>query len=165
MAILKIIRTQIGLQMPPNAPLRQQAAKILKVDKNIRRLLDDMVETLEAAGGLGLAAPQVGFSQRLFIVKNGTVYFKIVNPSITVSEGLQDSPEACLSLPGIYGMVRRPARVIVRALDENGKPFELEGTGRLACVLAHEYDHLEGILFTDKAHVVRHVRTAIPSAP
>ena len=156
MAVLNIRRTTFG---PPAKSagdiLRQKSATVSKVDKSIRSLLDDMAETLMAAGGLGLAAPQVGVQKRLFVVRNGTEYLRFINPSVIAARGAQASPEACLSLPGVYGMVRRPALVTVRALDENGKSFEFEGTGRLAAALSHEYDHLEGILFTDKAYAVR----------
>jgi peptide deformylase len=158
MAVLTIIQTS-------EIDLRHKADKVQNFDKSIRTLLGDMAETLASAGGLGLAAIQVGVPMRIFVVRRGTEYIKFVNPTISGAEGRQDSPEACLSLPGVYGMVRRPARVIVDALDENGKPFRLEATGRLAGALSHEYDHLDGILFTDKAYMVRRFHVAAPSSP
>jgi peptide deformylase len=149
MAVLKILKAQ------ENEILRQKAIKVSRIDRELRTLLDDMAETLEAGGGLGLAAPQVGVGQRLIVVKNGPGYMKLVNPSILRSAGEQESPEACLSIPGVYGKVRRPAAVAVKALDENGKLFVIEGRGPLCCTLCHELDHLDGILFTDKAYQVR----------
>jgi peptide deformylase len=140
--------------------LRQKAVKVRKIDDSVRTLLSDMTETLASAGGLGLAAPQVGARMRMFVVKNGAGFLKFVNPSITRTEGRQDSQEACLSLPGVYGKVKRPSKVTIRALDEFGRPFELEATGRMACTLSHEYDHLDGILFIDRASTCR--RTDAP---
>jgi peptide deformylase len=139
--------------------LRQKAGKVVIVDSKVQTLLDDMADTLKSVGGLGLAAPQVGAAQRLFVVNTGNDMIKFVNPVIIKSEGEQVSFEACLSLPGVYAKVKRPERVVVRALDEHAKPFELDAIGQLACTLSHEADHLDGILFTDRTTQIRRLRT------
>lgn len=154
MAILNIIRT------PNNEILRKKSTVIIKVDQSIQTLLNDLTDTLRHEGGLGLAAPQVGSSMRLFVVRNDMNFIKLVNPSIANKEGEQISLEACLSLPGVFGKVRRPAKVTVKALDFSGKPIEFEASGQLACALCHETDHLNGILFTDRAFLVRRLAQA-----
>jgi peptide deformylase len=154
MAVLNILRAQ------GNDILRIKSGKVVRIDRKTQALLADMEETLLNSGGLGLAAPQVGVSQRLFVVRNGGAVMKFVNPVIVQSEGEQLSFEACLSLPGIFAKVVRPARVVVSAINESGKPFELEARDRLACAISHEADHLDGILFTDKAYQIRRLRTA-----
>ncbi|SHI12261.1 peptide deformylase [Sporobacter termitidis DSM 10068] len=153
MAVLKILRAQT------NGILRKKALRVGKVDNRIQSLLNDMTDTLRDAGGVGLAAPQVGVLLRLFVIRNGANYVKFVNPTIERTEGVQDSQEACLSLPGIFGKVKRPLKVVIKALDEYGRPFVFEGQGRVAAALSHESDHLEGILFTDRAYQTRHPST------
>jgi peptide deformylase len=145
MAVREIIKN------PACGILRKKAGKIDKVGKDILMILEDMTETLQHAGGNGLAAPQVGVSQRLVVVKKETTYIKLINPMIAESAGEQMSLEGCLSLPGVYAVVRRPESTIVRALDTGGKPFEMKAMHHLAAVFAHEIDHLDGILMTDKA--------------
>jgi peptide deformylase len=154
MAILNIIRT------PTNEVLRKKAHTVAKTDKFVQTLLNDLTDTLNHEGGLGLAAPQIGTLMRLFVVRSGMNSIKFVNPMMVETDGEQISIEACLSLPGVYGKVRRPARVVVKALNEHGNPFELEAFGQLACALCHETDHLDGILFTDRAYLVRRMAQA-----
>lgn len=154
MAVLKILRAQT------NNILRRRAAKVFQIDRNTRLLLEDMLETLKFSGGLGLAAPQVGAPLRLFVVRNGEQFIKFINPVIVRAEGWQISYESCLSLPGIFGRVSRPALIVVSALDEKGRPFRLEARDQPACTICHEADHLDGILFTDRTDMIR----ALPSA-
>jgi peptide deformylase len=130
--------------------LRKKTRAVESVNNRILTLLEDMVETMYHADGAGLAAPQVGILRRLIVIDVGTGLIKLINPVITEADGEQQELEGCLSIPGIYGKVERPERVVVKALDENGKPIALEGTGLLARALCHEIDHLDGILFIDK---------------
>lgn len=130
--------------------LRKKTRAVESVNNRILTLLEDMVETMYHADGAGLAAPQVGILRRLIVIDVGTGLIKLINPVITEADGEQQELEGCLSIPGIYGKVKRPERVVVNALDENGKPIALEGTGLLARALCHEIDHLDGILFIDK---------------
>jgi len=119
-------------------------------------LLDDLKETLAKANGIGLAAPQVGVLRRAVVVLETNVpegeqdyFIELVNPEIIETSGEQDGPEGCLSVPGVYGMVKRPKHVKVRAQDRNGKLFEVEGDGLTARAFCHEIDHLEGHLFLE----------------
>ena len=130
--------------------LRKRARLVESINGRTLILLEDMAETMYHADGAGLAAPQVGILRRLVIINVGTGLIKLINPVITEADGEQQELEGCLSIPGIYGRVQRPEKVLVKALDENGKPFDLEGTGLLARALCHEIDHLDGILFIDK---------------
>jgi peptide deformylase len=136
----------------PDPRLRTKAAPVTQVDDDIRRLIDDMFETMYAAPGVGLAASQVNVHKRIIVVdvseKRDTPY-AFINPTIDVLEGEQESEEGCLSVPGFYELVKRAQKVRVRALDRNGEPFELETDGMLAVCVQHECDHLEGKLFVD----------------
>lgn len=145
MAKRKIIESQT------DKILRTKAAAVEKIDKTILALLEDLSDTLKGVGGAGLSAPQVGIPLRLAVIKKGAGFIHLINPIIVVSEGSQNCFEGCLSLPGVFGKVKRPAKVVVKALDEHGNPFHLKGEKKLACTLCHEIDHLEGILFIDKA--------------
>ncbi|MBR7181170.1 MAG: peptide deformylase [Clostridia bacterium] len=115
-------------------------------------LLDDMIETMRAADGCGLAAPQVGILRRIAVVEveEGEV-IELINPEIIATEGVQEETEGCLSLPGRWGITRRPMKVTVRATNRKGKTFEVSGEGLLARALCHEIDHLDGHLFTERA--------------
>lgn len=133
---------------------REQA----KFDDRLHQLLDDMAETLIAANGVGLAAPQVGILRRVVIVLETNVpegedeqVLELVNPTIISSEGEQVGAEGCLSVPGEYGIVRRPMVVTVRAQDRDGNWYEYTGEGLTARCICHELDHLDGHLFTEKA--------------
>jgi peptide deformylase len=129
--------------------LREPTTPVAAVTDEIRRLVDDMFETMYAANGVGLAAPQVGRRERLAVIDVGTGPIAIVNPEIVAASGKQRGEEGCLSIPEIYGEVERAAQVRVTALDVDGEPFELEGTELLARCLQHEIDHLHGKLFVD----------------
>lgn len=132
--------------------LRAVCAPVKNITPRIRAILDDMVETMRAADGVGLAGPQVGVLRRLVVVETepGQVY-KLINPEITASSGEQEGDEGCLSVPGKSGCVKRPMNVTVKALDQDGNEITVEGSELLARCLCHEIDHLNGILYTDVA--------------
>lgn len=145
MAILTIVKEGDEI-------LRKKSRTVDNITPRIIRLLDDMYETLEDVGGAGLAAVQVGVLRRLFIVidENGKLY-ELINPEIIKTESEQEEIEGCLSLPGKWGYVRRPAKVTIKGLDRNGKMQTYTGDGLLARAFCHEYDHLDGVIYTDKA--------------
>ena len=137
----------------PDPRLRTKAKRVSRVDAETARLIDDMLETMYAAPGIGLAASQVNVHQRIIVVdvspERDTPY-AFVNPEIEVLDAtLQQSEEGCLSVPGFYEPVKRASRIRVRALDREGNPFETEAEGTLAVCVQHECDHLEGKLFVD----------------
>jgi peptide deformylase len=130
--------------------LRQETTPVATVDDAIRRLVDDMFETMYAAKGIGLAAPQVGRLERVAVIDVGEREpFAIINPEVVVAEGKVKGEEGCLSIPEVYGDVERASRVVVRALGRDGEPMEIEATELLARCLQHEIDHLRGKLFID----------------
>lgn len=132
--------------------LRKASREVVNFDKRLHTLLDDMAETLLNADGLGLAAPQVGVLRRAVIVDAGEEgLLELINPRIIHEEGEQEGGEGCLSIPGLYGIVKRPMSVIVKAFDRRGKAFERRGEGVLARAFCHEIDHLNGRLFTELA--------------
>jgi peptide deformylase len=131
--------------------LRRKAARVPEVDKPLIRLLDDMLDTMYAAQGIGLAGPQIGVSRRVIVVDAGDGPLQLVNPRIVQHEGLAVGTEGCLSIPSIFGEVERWANIVVKALDPQGDPVAYEADGLLAVVLQHEIDHLDGRLFTDMA--------------
>lgn len=129
--------------------LRKVSRPVTKIDKRIDTLIDDMLETLEDAKGAGLAAPQVGVLRRIVIVDVGDGPIIMINPEIISREGEQETVEGCLSIPGEWGLTRRPMKVKVQYTDRNGDDWEIEGEGLLAKAICHEVDHLDGILYTD----------------
>lgn len=146
MAIRNIIR--VG-----DETLRKHSREVTVFDKRLRQLLDDLGQTLREADGVGLAAPQVGVLKRAVVVIDDGEIIEMVNPQIVHTEGEQQDVEGCLSIPGKYGITRRPEKVTVRAQDRSGDFFERTGTGLIARAFCHETDHLDGVLFTD--HVIR----------
>ncbi|HIU25546.1 MAG TPA: peptide deformylase [Candidatus Copromorpha excrementigallinarum] len=136
--------------------LRKRSRPVDKVDDRIKTIMDDMVETMREAKGAGLAAPQVGILRRMFVAEPepGKLYY-FINPEIISSEGARDSEEGCLSVPGYGGVVERPERITIKGLDREGKEQEYTFEGFYASVMCHEYDHLDGILYTDKAKAVQ----------
>jgi peptide deformylase len=134
--------------------LRQRAEPVAAVDEDVRRLIDDMLQTMYAASGVGLAAPQVGVPQRVLVVdvnEPDVPAFALVNPELAESGGERvRAEEGCLSIPGVSDLVERDARVVVQGLDREGEPARIEAEGLLARVLQHELDHLDGILFIDR---------------
>ena len=131
--------------------LQKNCRPVTKFDRRLHMLLDDMTDTLIEASGAGLAAPQVGVLRRAIVVlrESDESFVELVNPEIILEEGEQEGAEGCLSVPGKWGLVKRPEHVIVRAQDRNGEPFEMEGTGLTARCLCHEIDHLNGHLYTE----------------
>jgi peptide deformylase len=130
--------------------LRKKSRRVETVDDRIKTLVEDMAETMEKANGAGLAAPQIGILKRIVVVDTGEGLMKLINPEIVKAEGQQLEVEGCLSVPGLYGIVKRPFRVYVRAMDENGQNIGVYLRGLAARAVCHEVDHLEGILFLDK---------------
>ena len=118
-------------------------------DKKLHKLLDDMRETLVDSGGVGLAAPQVGILRRVVIVDTGEGLLELVNPTIIETDGEQIGPEGCLSVPGKYGLVKRPMFAKVRAQDRYGEWYEAEGEELIGRCFCHELDHLDGIVYTE----------------
>lgn len=130
--------------------LNKKCRQIDTFDDKLSNLIDDMIETMYAANGVGLAAPQVGMLKRVVVIDVGDGLMELVNPEITLTEGEQMESEGCLSVPGKYGVCKRPAKVQVKAQDRNGKWQVFTGEGLKARAFCHELDHLEGILFTSK---------------
>ncbi|WP_313232824.1 peptide deformylase [Tissierella praeacuta] len=130
--------------------LRKKSKEITEITDRIKILLDDMIDTMNEAEGVGLAAPQVGVLRRAVVIDVGEGPIKLINPVITEMKGEEIDIEGCLSVPNRSGTVSRPQWVKVKYLDENGKEKVLEGTGLLARAICHEIDHLEGILYIDK---------------
>ena len=125
------------------------------VTNEVRRLIDDMFETMYAARGIGLAAPQVGRVERVAVVDVDGERYAVVNPEVVLREGSAKAEEGCLSIPDIYGEVERATRAVVRALDRDGAPIEIDAADLLARCLQHEIDHLHGKLFIDYLSVLK----------
>lgn len=132
--------------------LRKKSRKIEEIDDKLLALIDDMIETMHQKDGVGLAAPQVGILKRVVVIDlyDDKGPYVLINPEIIKEKGEQEVDEGCLSFPNKFGKVIRPAEVIVKALDRDGKEFKLKGKGLLAQAISHELDHLDGILFIDK---------------
>lgn len=128
--------------------LHKVCKTVVNFDERLHKLLDDMRETLIESGGVGLAAPQVGILRRVVLVDNGEEILELVNPTLIETDGEQTGPEGCLSIPGKYGLVKRPYYAKVRAQDRNGNWFEAEGEELTARCFCHELDHLDGIVYT-----------------
>ncbi|SDD08571.1 peptide deformylase [Peptococcus niger] len=137
--------------------LRKTARPVDQVTDRTRKILNDMADTMYHAQGVGLAAPQVGISKRLIVVDVGDGLLQLVNPVISAKDGIQEGPEGCLSVPGLNGVVVRANHVVVTAQNEYGQPVTIDAEGFKARALQHEIDHLEGILYTDKASSVERV--------
>ena len=148
MAVLKLVTW-------PNPILETPADPVTKFDDDLRKLADDMFETMYAAPGVGLAGVQVGIAKRLFVMdcsggKDPASRYFMANPEIIVQEGKQEGEEGCLSIPGIYSKVQRSLRVIARGHDLNGKEYEIEGIELEGRCLLHETDHCDGILYVNR---------------
>ena len=142
MAIRKIVT--VG-----DEKLRKHCKPVDKFNLRLRILLKDMAETMYQNDGAGLAAPQVGILKRAVVVDVGDHLYELVNPEIISREGEQTGPEGCLSVPGRAGVVKRPMKVVVRAQNGKGEPYEVEAEGFLARAMCHEIDHLDGVLYLD----------------
>ena len=134
--------------------LKEIAEPVARVDKKIRKLIDDMAQTMYNADGVGLAAPQVGVSLRVIVLDVDDELIELINPIIIKSEGCELGNEGCLSVPGVFGEVERFSEVTVTGLNRYGKNITITGTGLLARALQHEIDHLDGILFIEKAKTI-----------
>jgi peptide deformylase len=145
----------------PDPRLRTKAAPVTHVDASIRKLIDDMFETMYAAPGIGLAATQVNVHKRVIVIdvtEDRSQPIALINPEIVSREGTAEGEEGCLSVPGIYDKVKRAEKVRVRTLDRDGKETEIEATGLLAVCIQHEMDHLEGKLFVDYLSELKRTR-------
>lgn len=143
MALRKIVMAEDDI-------LRKKSRKVETVDDKIRKLLNDMAETMYHGNGGGLAAVQVGILKRLIVVDMGTGLYQLINPIIIASEGTQFVTEGCLSVPGRYGKLIRPKKVTIQALNPDGETITITAENDLAKCFCHEIDHLDGTLFTDK---------------
>lgn len=154
MAILPIVTD-------PSDVLRKVAKPVTKVNASVRKLLDDMAETMYDAPGVGLAAPQVGVSKRIIVIDPGdeeTGLLQLINPEIVFKEGWVQGTEGCLSIPGYVGDVYRYEKIKVVALDRNGHKVYFDAEGWLARIFQHEIDHLDGVMYTDKCTNLREVK-------
>lgn len=142
---IRIIRTD------EDPILRKKSRKVENIDERTLVLLDDMLDTMYEANGVGLAAPQIGILRRLVVIDIGEGPIKMINPEITFREGEEEDLEGCLSVPGYNGLVKRPHKVVCKYTNEKSEEVELEAEGFLARAVCHELDHLDGILYTDKA--------------
>ena len=141
-------------------PLHQKAASVTTFDEVLHRLIDDMIETMYAAPGIGLAATQIGVAQRVFVVdlsvgRNPADLIEMVNPAFVELDGVQLEEEGCLSVPGFNATVVRPARAVIRGADRHGAERTIEGTELLARAFQHEMDHLDGTVFVDRLRGIK----------
>jgi peptide deformylase len=140
-----------AIRVLPDPVLRQKSKKVSKVDKSIQQLIDDMIETMRAASGVGLAANQIGVPLKIAVIEiPGEEVIILVNPEIIKKEGERTIGEACLSVPGYHGEIKRAVRVKVKARDKQGRNIRVKGEEFLAQALEHEIDHLNGILYIDR---------------
>ena len=135
--------------------LRQHSAEVKTVDDDVRRLVGDLFDTMDAARGVGLAANQVGVARRVAVVDAEGDRFVMIDPVILETEGRTTAEEGCLSIPEIYGDVTRPERIVVEAFDQDGSRYRKEAAGLKARVIQHEIDHLDGILFLDHLSLLK----------
>lgn len=152
----------LPIRTVPDPVLRKRAARVTSIDKGVRTLLDDLLETMRFANGVGLAAPQVGVSRRMVVIEipgseedgTETQTYKLINPQVIKRAGEREVEEGCLSVPGYIGYLLRAVKVTAKALDPSGKEIRIKATDLLAQALEHEIDHLNGILFLD--HLASH---------
>jgi peptide deformylase len=142
------------------APLHSRAEDVSELTPDIQKLIDDMIETMYAAPGIGLAAPQVGVPLRIFVIdlslgRNTDELIVLVNPVFVERDGMQLEEEGCLSVPGFNATVARPERAVVKGLDRSGEERTIEGTALLARAFQHEMDHLDGMLFLDRVRGIK----------
>ena len=144
MRVLSICR------FPNDLVLRQKAKRVPSIDVSVQRLIDDMIQTMQQANGVGLAAPQVGISLRVIVLQMpGQEPIALINPEIVKHAGEQEVTEGCLSVPGYYGEIKRSAEITVKGKDRQGKAVRIKATGLMAEAFEHEVDHLNGVLYID----------------
>ncbi|SRR5579883_39346 len=144
--------TLLNVLQFPDSKLRKKADPVSVVDDSVRKIVDDMFETMYHQGGVGLAAIQVNIQKRIIVMdvsENHSAPLCVINPEIISREGIQHEAEGCLSFPGVYETVERAAKIRLKALDRQGETFEMDAEGILAICIQHEMDHLQGILFVD----------------
>lgn len=145
--------------------LRQKAKKVTRIDKSIQRLIDDMIETMRAVAGVGLAAPQVGVPLRVAVIEiPGDEVIVLINPEVVKREGERIIGEACLSVPGYQGEIKRSVWVKIKAQDRLGRKIRLKGEGLMAQALEHEIDHLNGLLYIDRLAGPDKLRKSVPES-
>jgi peptide deformylase len=145
----------------PDPRLRTRAQPVEQVDRDLRKLIDDMFETMYAAPGIGLAATQVNVAKRVLVVdisESRKEPLALINPEILSRDGVEETEEGCLSVPGVYDKVTRAERIRVRALDREGRTIEMDANGLLAVCIQHEIDHLDGKLFVDYLSELKRTR-------
>lgn len=141
----------LRIRLYPDDVLRRRTRPVQRITRRLVRLAHDMADTMYEANGVGLAAPQVGETVRLMVVDAGEGLTTFINPVLVEREGSEVDVEGCLSIPGVSGYVERPGIVVVEALDLEGRPFRVEADGLYARAIQHEIDHLNGVLFIDRA--------------
>lgn len=151
MAVYRIV--ELG-----DSVLKEKAKDVPRITANIVKLLDNMADTMYSAKGVGLAAPQVGVSKRVIVVDVGEGLVELINPEIVTREGEEVDTEGCLSVPDVVGDVPRALQIEVKGLNRNGEEYTLKACGYLARAMQHEIDHLEGILFIDRAVNIRKMK-------
>ena len=142
--------------------LRQKAKKVSQFDRNLQRLIEDMVDTMRAAPGVGLAAPQIGVPLRVAVIEVEEKLTVLVNPEIVKRVGEEELDEGCLSVPGYWGRIKRAQSVVVKARNQHGKEIRVKGEGLFGQALQHETDHLNGILYIDHPGVVDNLQRTRP---
>ena len=149
---------------PEDSVLRQKAKKVSRIDGSIERLIDDMIETMRRANGVGLAAPQIGVPLRVIVVQMpGEEPIVLINPEIARRTGEQEVTEGCLSVPGYYGEIKRSAEVVVKGKNRNGKVIRIRAEGLMAEAMQHEIDHLNGTLYIDHVESPEKLQKIVPA--
>ena len=145
--------------------LRQKAKKVSQFDRNLHKLIDDMIETMRAAPGVGLAAPQIGVPLQVVVIEVDEKVTVLVNPEIVKLEGEEELDEGCLSVPGYWGRIKRAQSVVVKGRDKLGKLIRVKGEGLFGQALQHETDHVNGVLYIDHPGVIDTLRRTRPERP
>jgi len=153
-------KTGLKIRVYGDRILKKRALSVKEVTERHAQTLSQMAQAMYETGGIGLAAPQVGIGERLVVIDIGQGLYKLVNPCVTKKEGQQSMEEGCLSVPEVSIKVKRAKKIVVRAMDETGKPLTLQAEGLLACVFQHEIDHLNGKLIVDYASFLDRIRIA-----
>jgi len=153
------------IRVLPDPILRQKAKKVPKIDESVLRLIDDMIETMRAASGVGLAATQIGVPLKIAVIEiPGEEVIVLVNPEVVKREGERTINEACLSVPGYQGEIKRSTRVKVKARDRHGRNIRIKGEELMAQALEHEIDHLNGILYVDRVEDIEKLHKLEPES-